>query len=382
MMSENTAHGMFRLPICRGVRMHKDLVWISLFILLLHLVGWFTLIAIVAPQHLSVGTKAFGIGTGLTAYMLGMRHAFDADHIAAIDNTTRKLIRQGRRPHSVGFWFSCGHSSIVFVLSLLLVFGIHAVAGPVLDENSMLHTVTALVGTFVSGGFLYLIAALNLVVLYEIWTLFQQVRTGCQDEAVLEARLGRRGLISALLGKTMGVVNRPWQMFLVGVLFGLGFDTATEITLLVLTGSGAASGLPWYAILCLPVLFAAGISLMDTIDGSFMNAAYSWAVAKPARRLYYNMIVTAVSVAAALLIGTIEFVGLLSDRYELRGAVWDLIASVDLNSAGFIIVGLFATIWIAAAAVWKFAPLCSKFHHDCSIAARPVNDEFTAATSE
>ncbi|MEJ0093949.1 MAG: hypothetical protein WDN46_11060 [Methylocella sp.] len=191
-------------------------------IAILHLTGWFTLIAIVVPQHLSVGAKAFGVGIGITAYMLGMRHAFDADHIAAIDNTTRKLMREGKRPLSVGFWFSLGHSSIVFGLTLLLAFGIRAVAGPVLDDNSELHNIAGLIGAIVSGGFLYMIAALNVVVVVDLWKVFRRMRTGHYDEAALERQLEGRGMINRLLGSVMKLVAKPWQMYLVGLLFGLG----------------------------------------------------------------------------------------------------------------------------------------------------------------
>ncbi len=332
----------------------QSLAGMIAFIAALHIVGWFTLIAIVAPQHFSVGAKAFGIGIGMTAYMLGMRHAFDADHIAAIDNTTRKLLREGRRPLSVGFWFSCGHSSVVFVLTLLLAFGIRALAGPVVDANSELHNIAGLVGTIVSGGFLYIIAGLNLVVLLDIWKVFRRMNAGIYDEAALEKQLGNRGVMNRLLGTVMKLVSEPWQMYFVGLLFGLGFDTATEIALLVLTGSGAASGLPWYALLCLPILFAAGMSLLDTIDGCFMTRAYGWALLKPVRKIYYNLIVTTLSVAVALVIGSIEILGLLCDQFSLHGAFWTWVDGIDLNSVGFVIVGLFVLTWLAALAIWKY----------------------------
>jgi high-affinity nickel-transport protein len=327
------------------------------FIALLHIAGWGTLIGIVVPEHLSVGSTAFGIGIGLTAYMLGVRHAFDADHIAAIDNTTRKLMGQGRRPASVGFWFSLGHSSVVFALTLLLAFGIRAVAGPLLDNGSVLHGIAGLIGTAVSSGFLYAIAALNVVVLVDVWKAFRRMRTGQYDEAALEKQLGNRGMMNRLLGRVMNVVTEPWQMYVVGLLFGLGFDTATEIALLVLTGSGAASGLPWYAILCLPVLFAAGMSLFDTLDGSFMIIAYGWALARPARKLYYNLVITGLSVAVALLIGTVEVVGLLRARLNLQGPVWRWVATFDLSRIGFVIVGLFVVTWMVAIAIWKYGRL-------------------------
>ncbi|MET9788477.1 HoxN/HupN/NixA family nickel/cobalt transporter [Streptomyces canus] len=327
----------------------------------LHVIGWFTLVAIVAPHHYGVGEKSFGIGIGVTAYTLGMRHAFDADHIAAIDNTTRKLMGDGQRPLSVGFWFSLGHSSVVFVLALLLSLGVKALAGPVRDDDSHLHDVTALIGTTVSGVFLYLIAAVNLVVLVGIWKVFRRMRSGRYDEAALEEQLNNRGFMNRLLGRVMKSITKPWQMYPLGLLFGLGFDTATEIALLVLAGSGAASGLPWYAILTLPVLFAAGMSLLDTIDGSFMNFAYGWAFSKPVRKVYYNLTVTGLSVAVALLIGTVELLGLLAGKLGLHGPFWDWISGLDLNLLGFVIVGLFFATWVVALVVWKVGRIEEKW---------------------
>jgi high-affinity nickel-transport protein len=331
------------------------------FVVALHVIGWFTLVAIVAPQHLSLGAKSFGIGIGVTAYTLGMRHAFDADHIAAIDNTTRKLMHQGQRPLSVGFWFSLGHSSIVFGLAFLLSLGVKALAKPVENDNSQLHDVTGLIGTTVSGVFLYLIAIINVVILFGIWKVFRRMRGGHFDEAALEEHLNNRGLMNRFLGRVMKGIDKPWQMYPVGLLFGLGFDTATEVALLVLAGSGAASGLPWYAILCLPVLFAAGMSLLDTIDGSFMNFAYGWAFSKPVRKVYYNLTITGLSVAVALIIGTVELLGLLGDQLGLRGAFWTWVAGIDLNTIGFVIVGLFFATWIVALAVWKFGRIEEKW---------------------
>lgn len=331
------------------------------FILALHVIGWFTLVVIVAPEHYTVGAKAFGIGMGVTAYTLGMRHAFDADHIAAIDNTTRKLMGEGKRPLSVGFWFSLGHSSIVFVLAFLLSLGIKALAGPVEDDNSKLHHLTGLIGTTVSGAFLYIIAAINLVILAGIWKVFRKMRTGHFDEAALQDQLNNRGFMNRLLGRVMKSITKPWQMYPLGLLFGLGFDTATEIALMVLAGSGAASGLPWYAILCLPVLFAAGMSLLDTIDGSFMNFAYGWAFSNPVRKVYYNLTITGLSVAVALIIGTVELLGLLANQLDLQGPFWDWVGGLDLNIIGFLIVGLFFTTWLVAVAVWKFGRIEEKW---------------------
>ncbi|HEY0869184.1 MAG TPA: HoxN/HupN/NixA family nickel/cobalt transporter [Acidothermaceae bacterium] len=272
-------------------------------IIALNVVGWFIVIALVAPHHYSLGTKTFGIGIGLTAYTLGMRHAFDADHIAAIDNTTRKLMNEGKRPMSVGFWFSLGHSSIVFALALLLSLGVKALVGPVKNDNSALHHYTGLIGTSVSGTFLFVIAAINLVILVGIVKVFRDMRRGVYDEETLEEHLANRGLMNRILRPIMRSIKRPGQMYGVGLLFGLGFDTATEVSLLVLAAAGAASALPWYAILSLPVLFAGGMCLFDTIDGTFMNFAYGWAFSKPIRKVYYNITITSLSVMVAFVIG-------------------------------------------------------------------------------
>jgi high-affinity nickel-transport protein len=320
----------------------------------LHVIGWGTLVFLVAPQHFGIGDKALGAGVGLTAYALGMRHAFDADHIAAIDNTTRSLMTHGRRPLGAGFFFSLGHSSVVFVLAAVISFGLTAVIGPVADRSSALHHYTGLIGTGVSGAFLYLIAAVNIAILAGILRVFRGMRRGEYDALALENHLANRGLINRLLGRFTRSIRSTWQMYPLGILFGLGFDTATEIALLVLAGSTAAAGLPWYAILCLPVIFAAGMTLFDTIDGSFMNVAYGWASARPVRTLYYNITMTGLSVAVALIVGTAEILGLFADQLGWRGGFWDRIAGLDLNVVGFVIVGMFVATWLAAMLVWRF----------------------------
>lgn len=327
----------------------------------LHLIGWSTLVLVVQPAHLQLGDKAFGIGIGLTAYTLGLRHAFDADHIAAIDNTTRKLMSDGQRPLAVGFFFSLGHSTVVFVLALLLATGLRAVAGPVRDDSSRLHYYTGLIGTGVSGVFLYLIALLNVIVLVGILRVFQRLRSGAFDEAELEAQLDNRGLLNRFLGRFARSITASWHMYPLGILFGLGFDTATEIALLVLAGTSAASGLPWYAILCLPVLFAAGMCLLDTVDGSFMNFAYGWAFANPVRKIYYNITITGLSVAVALLIGTVELLGLLAAQLGWRGGFWDWLASLDLNTIGVFVVGMFVLTWAAALLIWRYGRIEEKW---------------------
>jgi high-affinity nickel-transport protein len=331
------------------------------FIIALHVIGWFTVVALVAPHHYSLGTKTFGIGIGVTAYTLGMRHAFDADHIAAIDNTTRKLMADGQRPLSVGFWFSLGHSSIVFALALLLSMGVKALVGPVRNGNSSLHHYTGLIGTSVSGTFLYAIAAINVIILVGIVKVFRDIRRGVYDEETLEEHLNNRGLMNRILRPIMKSIDRPGQMYPVGMLFGLGFDTASEVALLVLASAGAASGLPWYAILCLPVLFAAGMCLFDTIDGTFMNFAYGWAFSRPIRKVYYNMTITTLSVIVAMVIGTVELLGLLSQQLNLNGRFWLDMQNADINTLGFIIVGLFVATWLVALAIWRFGRIEEKW---------------------
>lgn len=323
----------------------------------LHLIGWITLAAFVAPQHFSLGDKTLGLGVGLTAYTLGLRHAFDADHISAIDNTTRKLMSDGQRPLSVGFYFSLGHSTVVFGLALLLSIGVKTFIGPVEDDGSALHHYTGLIGTSVSGAFLFLIAIINIFVLSGILKVFREMRSGSYNEAELEDQLNKRGFMNRIFGGLTKSITRPWQMYPVGILFGLGFDTATEVALLVLAGTSAAAGLPWYAILCLPILFAAGMSLLDTADGTFMNFAYGWAFLKPVRKVYYNITITGLSIAVALIIGGIELLGLLAQQLSLTGSFWDGINGLDINLLGFIIVGLFIVTWIASLLIWRFAKI-------------------------
>jgi len=323
-------------------------------IVALHVVGWLTLVLLVEPAQFSVGGRAFGVGIGLTAYTLGMRHAFDADHIAAIDNTTRKLMNDGQRPLAVGFFFSLGHSTVVFALAVLLAGGVKTIVGPVKDDSSTLHHYTGLIGTSVSGFFLYLIAFLNVVILVSILRVFARLRRGEYDESKLERQLANRGLINRFLGRLTKSITKSWHSYPVGLLFGLGFDTATEVALLVLAGTSAAAGLPWYAIVCLPILFTAGMCLLDTIDGSFMNFAYGWAFSNPVRKVYYNITITALSVIVALLIGTVELLGLLADQLGWRGAFWEWVGALNLNAIGYAIVGLFVITWAVALLVWRY----------------------------
>jgi nickel/cobalt transporter (NiCoT) family protein len=321
----------------------------------LHAAGFLLLIALVAPGHYRMGTAgAFTIGVGLTAYTLGMRHAFDADHISAIDNATRKLMADGKRPMSVGFFFSLGHSTIVFLLSFLFAIGVRALNGQVSNNGSQLHSVTGLIGTGVSGTFLYLIAVLNVMILLGVLRVFRDMRRGRFDEAELEHQLNTRGLMNRFYGRFMRMVNRPWQMYPIGILFGLGFDTATEVALLFLAAGAAGAGLPFYAILCLPILFAAGMSLLDTIDGAFMTFAYGWAFSRPVRKVYYNITVTGLTVLVALFIGTVELAGVVAQRFNPSGSFWVWVENVDMNTLGFVIVGMFVATWAVSLVVWRF----------------------------
>jgi high-affinity nickel-transport protein len=324
------------------------------FIVALHVAG-FTLLIIASSERYGIGSgKMLGVGTGVLAYTLGMRHAFDADHIAAIDNTTRKFMSEGKRPLSVGFFFSLGHSSVVFALTVLLGLGARALGAQVANSNSGLHHYGGLIGTIVSGGFLYIIATLNAIILFGILRLFVQMREGRFDDSELEKHLNARGFMMRFFGPLARSVDTPWKMYPIGVLFGLGFDTATEVAFLVLAGTSVAAGLPFWAILSLPLLFAAGMSLLDTIDGSFMNFAYGWAFSKPVRKVYYNIAITGLSVFVAFYIGTLELMQVLAGQLKLTGGLWSYAAGFNINKAGFVIVGIFVAVWSFALLFWRY----------------------------
>jgi len=324
-------------------------------VLALHLFGWGVLVFGVAPQHITLGSAGvFGVGLGVTAYLLGVRHAFDADHIAVIDNTTRKLVGEGTRSLSAGFWFSLGHSSVVFGLAFLLAIGVRAVVGPVQDKGSPLLQTLGLVGSLVAGTFLILIGLSNLFAAVGIAKVFRRMRSGDFDEAELERQLDNRGFLARIFARVMRRVSKPWHLYPVGLLMGLGFDTATQVALLVLAAGTAAFTLPWYAILVLPVLFAAGMSLFDALDGIFMSRAYGWAFLNPVRKVYYNLTVTVLSVVVALVIGVILLTGLVADRLGIESGPVAAIGSVNLEFVGFMIVGLFVAAWLIALAVWRF----------------------------
>jgi high-affinity nickel-transport protein len=333
----------------------------------LHVIGFGIFIVFVVPSHY----KGLGIGVAGLAYSLGLRHAFDADHISAIDNTTRKLMNEGKRPLSIGFWFSLGHSTIVVAIGVGIVIAEKAVYGAVHNPNSTLEQFGGVFGTVVSASFLYLIALLNVIILAGILRVFRSMRQGNYDEAELERQLQNRGLMYRFFGRWMKTINKEWQMYPVGVVFGMGFDTATEVALLATTALLASQNLPFYSILCLPILFTAGMSLMDTIDGVFMNFAYSWAFFNPVRKVYYNLAITGLSVSICFFIGTIEVLGILPmELGGLHGSFWNYMAGFDINKAGFVIVGMFIITWGGALAFWKFGHVEEKW----SARLKPAGD--------
>lgn len=292
------------------------------------------------------------LGTALLAYSFGLRHAVDADHIAAIDNVTRKLIQMQQRPASVGFYFSLGHSTIVILASL-------AVAGTALafkDDIDAVHGIGGVIGTSVSAAFLLVIAVVNLMILKGVWQVFARVRRGLPYvEEDLNALLAGRGLLARLFRSLFRLISKSWHMYPLGVLFGLGFDTATEVGLLGISAAEAAKGMSLWSILVFPALFTSGMALVDTLDSTLMTGAYGWAFVKPVRKIYYNLTLTVVSVAVALLVGGIEALGLLADQLALTGPFWDGVGALNdsFGLLGYLIVGLFITAWVVSAAIYR-----------------------------
>jgi len=322
-------------------------------VLLLTAVSFGLLFVAVIPGRHEINGQVFGIGLAITAYLLGVRHAFDADHIAAIDNTTRKLVADGKRPVTVGLFFSLGHSSVVFVMAFLVAIGAKIVTALVSDDSDV-HQSLGVIGTSISGFFLVVIGLINLAALMSIYRVWREAQTGGYDEHALEEALNSRGMLARLLRPAMKRIKRPGQMYPLGILFGLGFDTATEISLLVLAGAGAATGLPWYAVMVLPLLFASGMSLFDTLDGAFMQAAYQWAFLQPVRKVYYNLTTTGLSVAVALIIGGVELISVLHDKAELTDPVTSWVAGITLDDIGYVIVALFVVVWAGSVTYWRY----------------------------
>jgi nickel/cobalt transporter (NiCoT) family protein len=331
----------------------------------LHVLGFFVFFAFVVPSHY----KGLGIGVSILAYTLGLRHAFDADHISAIDNTIRKLLSKRRgtgqpRPFALGFFFSLGHSTVVVAIGIGIVVAEKTVFRAVSHSDSGLEQFGGVFGTVVSASFLLLIGLLNLVILAGIVRVFRSMRRGDYDEAELERQLENRGFFYRFFGRWMKAITREWQLYPVGVLFGLGFDTATEVALLATTALLASQHIPWYAVLCLPILFTAGMTIMDTTDGVFMNLAYGWAFFNPVRKVYYNLAITGLSVAICFFIGAVEVLGLFPK--EIKGlsqshGFWGFMGSFDINTAGFVIVGMFILTWLGALLVWRYGQIEEKW---------------------
>src|SRR5487761_69639 len=330
-------------------------------IALLNGAGWGIFVFTVMPHHFHYAKLGVGLGVAVTAWTLGLRHAFDADHISAIDNVTRKLMADGQRPLGTGFFFALGHSSIVMAVGVGISMAARAVFGAMVNPSSAYETLGGTIGTVSAASFLYLIAALNLVVLMGIARVFRDMRRGIHSEEELERQLQARGLMCRFFGRFMRSINKTWQMYFVGLAFGIGFDTATEVVLLAATAYAATSGLPFYAILALPLLFAGGMTLFDSLDGCFMNFAYGWAFARPVRKVYYNLVITGLSIAAAFLVGTVEMLGVLTSELHLHGPFWAFMANFNINTAGFTIAALFVVVWAVAIAVWRFGKIESRW---------------------
>ena len=314
---------------------------------LLHVAGWGLLLAAAAGQPTI-------LALGGLAYTFGLRHAFDADHISAIDNTTRKLLQDGRKPVGVGFFFSLGHSTVVFLIAVALGLTVKWVVEGVVSNGGQLRSIGGEVGTLVSGGFLVLIGILNLLVLIDIVRVYRRLKAGGYDNDSLELDLTAGGLMSRIFGRLFRVIRHSWQMYPIGFLFGLGFDTASEVAILAISAGAAAKGLPFLAVIALPLIFAAGMSLMDTADGAFMAKAYSWAFTSPIRKVFYNLTMTSLSVFVALFIGTVELMQVLIHTFDLKGGLFGAIAGFDLvGRAGYFIVAAFVVAWAVALLIYK-----------------------------
>ena len=337
------------------------------FILAINALGWGIYVLYVMPHHVVYrgegGSAGLGVGIGVavTAWFLGFRHAFDADHISCIDNTTRKLMADGKRPLGSGFFFSFGPSTVIVAVGVGITIAARAVFGAVVNPSSTYETAGGAIGTTVSACFLYLIAVLNLIVLAGIFKVFREMRSGTYNEEELESQLQARGLMYRFFGRFMRSINHTWQLYFVGMVFGVGFDTTTEVLLLAATTYAALQGLPFFAVLALPFLFAGGMMLFDTLDGTFMNFAYGWAFARPVRKGYYNLVITGLSIGAAFIIGPIEILGILTAEFHLGGAFWNVMANFNINVAGFCIAGMFVAVWAAALIYWRAGKVEAKW---------------------
>jgi len=305
------------------------------------------------PPHYSgevSGGALIFTGLAITAYVLGVRHGFDVDHIAAIDNTTRKLLNDGKRPLTVGTWFSLGHSTIVCGMIVALVVAFDFIRA----QYANFANVGAILGTLISGGFLFVIGLVNVIIVIEVYRIFRELRTGALDQAGLDQQLAKRGFMYRYFGRLFRVINEPWQIYPVGVLFGLGFDTATEVLLIGLAVGAAYSGIPLWAVLFLPALFTCGMVLSDTTDGFSMRYAYGWAFSHPIRKVFYNLTLTVISVLVAFAIGGVELLQVLASELGWGGPFWTGLENLDFESLGIAIVILFLACWGVALAIYRW----------------------------
>lgn len=335
----------------------KKIIGIFSFLLVVNVLLWIVVVY-ASRQYITL------LSFALLAYGFGLRHAVDADHISAIDNTTRKLMQEGKRPVGVGFFFSLGHSTIVICLCLLLSIATAYMQKYLPD----LQAIGSIVGTSISCLFLYLIAAINILVLWDIYKAFCGVTKGeGYNEQQIEEFLNQRGLLGRFFKPLLNVVKNSWNMYPIGVLFGLGFDTASEVAILAISATTATSGMPIYYVMLLPLMFTAGMCLIDTADGVLMLGAYGWAFIKPVRKLYYNLNITLISVFVAIVVGTIEFLQVISTEMSLTGGIWNFVGNVSFEDLGYIIIGVFVLSWLLSTAIYKLKDYESLNVNDISL---------------
>lgn len=339
---QSDLHSLSNLGVSRAEKTKIGLVYAGIGVITAISISVATIIGHISPVL---------AGLGIVAYVLGLRHGVDADHIAAIDNTTRKLMQQGKPRFTVGSWFSLGHSTIVFGLIAVIVFVTRSVIGKIPAIQSW----GAITGTFISGAFLWIIGFLNLVIVLGVYRLFKQAREGSVNEKQLEEYMENRGFLNRAFRPLFRIVNDAWQIYPIGVLFGLGFDTATEVALIAISvGVGVSSSVPLWQIMVLPLLFTCGMVLTDTTDGVTMRCAYAWAFLTPLKKIFYNLTVTVMSVLVAFVIGGVELVQVLGMELNLNSGFWNWLQNLDFETLGFVIVAIFVVTWGAAYTVWKY----------------------------
>ena len=347
--------------------LRKKIIGIYILLIAFNVIAW-----AVALLGFSVQYPAL-LGTALLAYTFGLRHSVDADHISAIDNVTRKLMQENKRPVAVGFFFSLGHSTIVVALSIAIALAAAYIQSAIPGFKSA----GGLIGTSVSALFLYLIAFINILVLWEVFQAFQKVKRGEEyNDQTLDEFLNQRGLMGRFFRPLLKMVDKSWKMYPVGVLFGLGFDTATEVALLGISAIEAGRGLPIPFILIFPLLFTAGMCLLDTTDGILMLGAYGWAFVKPVRKLYYNLNITLVSVLVALVVGTIEIISIISGPLNLTGGIWDYLSNLDFGLLGILIIGIFILSWVVSTIIYKV-----RRYDDIEVKIAPKAEELVSSSS-